>query len=393
MSSKRPLRVLHLPLTIRWIMDATIKGQHEIGVETERMLISSIGVNDNDEVNFYFRPQRDLKNKMKGYPAYITGLLRYFGHYFKLLIWCDVVHWQYSMRLWEKDDLFKNLDFTLIKLLRKPSIVQFHGMDFRNNLKWSTSNPWWSESFSTEEMSLFTERAATTQKEFAAAGIQFGLSFGMMPSVESKYMKSAHIMERAIDIAQLEKRADYSEREKVVIVHGPSFPQRKGTQYILEAMEEIKKVRNVEFKLLVDMDHDELLREVCGADIAIDQLICGDYGVFAVEAMASGAAVVANICDELLLAYPSALPIANANPLTIKEVILRLIDCPEERVARGKAGPSYAYKVHSIEETAPEILRVYRKVAIAKGKKATVKRIDYHLALCEEKGWKGISHG
>lgn len=388
----RPLHVLHLPITIRWIMEGMIQGQHELGIETQKMLLSQRGVDHPELERFDYIPVRNPELRLKGYPHYIKWAFRFFRRFFALIRWADIVHWQYSQRLWRRYGIFKDVDFFLLKLLNKPVIAQFHGMDFLNNPEWAKSNPWWLESFDPEQMEEFNELAETTQREFAAAGIHFAMGYGMYPSVEPHNRPTSYILERTVDVGVIPAREDYSPREKVLIVHGPSTPQKKGTKYVLEAIEEIEKIRDIEFKLLVDMDHEEVLEQMRGADIAIDQLLCGDYGVFSVEAMASGAAVVANICDELQEAYPDDLPIASANPLTIKDVLLRLIDDEEERVARGKAGPGYAYKVHSIEETAPEVLRVYRKVALAKGQMKTVERIDYHLALCEEKGWKGITH-
>lgn len=390
MKSERPLRVLHMPVSIRWIMDATIKGQTELGIETEKFLISSRGIDNTKGERFYYTPRRDPNGSLK---VYFKAVFDYFKQYWKLLKWADVVHWQYCNRLWSNGGILKNLDFLLPKLLNKPVIAQFHGMDFLNNREWAKISPWWLESFDPAQMEGFTQLAETTQKEFSEAGIHFAMGFGMYPSVAENNRATSHILERAVDVSAIKPRKDYSDHERVLIVHGPSAPQKKGTKYVLDAIKEIEKIRDIDFKLLVDMEHDEVLESMRGADIAIDQLLCGDYGVFSVESMASGAAVVANICEELQQAYPEDLPIASANPLTIKDTLLRLIDDREERVARGKAGPGYAYRVHSIQETAPEILRIYRKVALAKGKTATVKRIDYHLNICKKKGWKGISDG
>ncbi|MBK5210901.1 MAG: glycosyltransferase [Coriobacteriia bacterium] len=387
----RPLHVLHLPINIRWIMDNMIVGQKEVGIDVKKLLISPQGVDNWEQERIDYIPVRNPVNRLKGYPLYIKQTYQYFRYYFKLIKWADIVHWQYSQRCWHRYGIFKDIDFFLLRLLNKPVVAQFHGMDFLNNIKWSESNPWWMESFDSDRMDEFNILAETTQREFAEAGNFFAMGYGMLPSVEEKNKNRAFLMERSVDVSAIEPRVDYAKRERVVIVHGPSSPQKKGTKYVLQAIEEIKKIRDIEFKLLTDMTHEEVLDGMRGADIAIDQLLCGDYGVFSVEAMASGVAVVANVCPELQEAYPHDLPIMSATPLTIKDVLLYLIDDSEERTLRAKRGPEYAYKVHSIEATTPEILRVYKAVAQKKGQSKTVERIEYHLEKCKKIGWHGIS--
>lgn len=387
------LHVLHLPITIRWIMEAMIDGQHELGIETKKFLVSKRGVDNPEDETFHYLIPRNPKLPFKGYPVYLKQVLRHFRAYFRLLRWADVVHWQYSQRAWLNYGLFKNLDFWLLKALRKPVIGHFHGMDFLNNEEWAKYNPWWLESFDPPQMAEFNELAETTQRDFSKAGFHFATGFGMFPSVKKQNLDNASVMERTVDLSLIPKREDFTPNKVLRIVHGPSTPQKKGTPYVLKAIEEIKKERDIEFELLVNMTRDDVLKAMRTADIAIDQMLCGDYGVFSVEAMASGAAVVCNVCDELIDSYPEDLPIASANPLNLKEVLLRLIDDAEERIGRAKAGRDYAYKVHSIEETAPEILRVYRKAALNKGRRDVVEKIDHHLRIADEKGWKGISAG
>lgn len=398
LAANRPLRVLHLPVNIRWILDATIKGQERLGVETRKFLISKRGVDNPQEERFYWTPVRDPDLFLKGYPTFLLQTTIFLFNYWKALRWADVVHWQYSTRVWRDYGFLKNIDFRLIKRLNKPVIVQFHGTDFRDNQAWMEFNPWWEEGASEEQTAQYDEQARAAQKDFSEANFDFAMSFGMVHSVWPENVKRTHIMERAVDVSAYERRWSQIEKkarddDRVVIVHGPSSPTRKGTQHILDAMDRIQQERDVDFRLMTDMTHEEVLDAMRDADIVIDQLISGDYGVFGVEAMASGSAVVCGISPEMRKAYPKGLPLIDANPDTIYETVLRLIDSPSDRETAAKKGIEYAKRVHSVENVAPEVLRVYREVAKSKGLRDTVARIDAHLKIARDKGWVGISEG
>ncbi len=101
------------------------------------------------------------------------------------------------------------------------------------------------------------------------------------------------------------------------------------------------------------------------ADIVVDQLMIGAYGTFAVEAMATGRPVVCRIRDDLRAYYPADLPIADADPATIYATLERLVQDPEERAARGAAGPAYAAQVHEMHRVAEAVVPYYRPVAPA----------------------------
>lgn len=390
MAANRPLRVLHMPVNIRWIMDATIQGQKELGLETRKFLISAGGIDDIAAERIDYIPVRNQGAPWKGYPSYIKAIVRYFKRYWQLLRWADVVHWQYSNRLWPKDDILRNLDFFLLKLLRKPAIVQFHGGDFRDGGQLMETNPWWHEAYDSDFMTTLTKNARKAQHDFANADFVFALGFGMMPFVKFENRARAIILERALDVAALSPTIKAPD-ERITIVHGPSHPTTKGTSYIKAAVEKLQATYPIDFILVENKSRDEVLDAIRKADIVIDQIISGDYGLFAVEALSLGKPVIAYLDDQAHDAYPSDIPIVGASPDTIEAALEDLIADPDRRTEIAKTGPPYAQRMHSIEGVTPEVLRAYRFAAEKKYNKQTIKLIDDALNSCQERGWKGIS--
>lgn len=376
---KRPLRVLHLPVNIRWIMDATVRGEQEIGIKTKTMFISCTGLDENRQDDVWDSPCCSSSRRFSfAYVRYLVSIVLFFFHYIRLLIWADVVHWQYSNRLWFGDGRLKNLDFYLLRLFKKPAIVQFHGGDFRNSEQWAKTNPWWHEAYEQSFMKELDEKARVTQDSFADAGFVFALGYGMYPFVKAENLNRAIILERGIVLGS--SGAPRAENKRIKIVHAPSHPTAKGTKYVLRAIDLLKNKYDIDFVLLENMHHDVVLENLKQADIVVDQLICGDYGLLAVEAMNAGATVVANVNDELRAQYPSSLPIVQANPDTIYEVLEDLICNKKKRDIAAAEGPVYARLVHSYRSVLPHVLEAYRLAAEKNNNSRVINMTDRYLS-------------
>ena len=71
----------------------------------------------------------------------------------------------------------------------------------------------------------------------------------------------------------------------------------------------------------------------------VDQLLLGSYGVFACEAMAAGRVTVGHVADHVRDLLPTDLPIVEATPDDLSEVIERLVAEREEARKIADAGP------------------------------------------------------
>jgi glycosyltransferase involved in cell wall biosynthesis len=90
---------------------------------------------------------------------------------------------------------------------------------------------------------------------------------------------------------------------------------------------------------------------IADADIVIDQLLLGSYGVAACEAMAAGRAVIGNVDDHVREVVRQAsgfeLPIIQATPDDLEQVLARLACDPSELSEAARRGPSFVGAVHS----------------------------------------------
>src|SRR5699024_3194010 len=100
-----------------------------------------------------------------------------------------------------------------------------------------------------------------------------------------------------------------------LIVHAPTRRNLKGTEFVIDAVKQLKKAGvSLDFKLIEGMNHQETMNLLSKADIVIDQMRIGSAGYLSTEAMALGKPVLCYIREDLIKKYPQGFPIVNANP-------------------------------------------------------------------------------
>jgi glycosyltransferase involved in cell wall biosynthesis len=260
---------------------------------------------------------------------------------------------------------FAYCDLAILKLLGKKIIVFVVGNDIR------------SPRLLIEEMK---QAGLTQHAKYAAAELD-------MNTPESEEIRSEkakrieryadHIFTRS-DCAQFLKRDYYplwlpvdleslrfSEKENsnsIVVLHAPSEPRVKGTKYVLEAVERLKREGfTFQFDLCSSMKNSEIMEKLGSAQIAIDQLILPGYGLFAVEAMGSGCAVLGSAVPGYN-GFPAELPIMTTTPDTIYKHLKLLLEDRELRTRMSLEGRAYAQKYHDHKKVSKNFLRLIGEI-------------------------------
>lgn len=139
------------------------------------------------------------------------------------------------------------------------------------------------------------------------------------------------------------------------IVHAPSARSGKGTEHVLRAFKELQREGyQVELVLVESMPHQKALRLYETADIVVDQLLIGWYGMVAIEAMALGKPVCVYIRDGLR-DYVKGDPLVSADPESIKQRLIELIESPAFRREMGRKGRAYVEAHHDADAIAGQM--------------------------------------
>ncbi len=269
------------------------------------------------------------------------------------IFWADAVYY-----VWNNNVIF-NIDLFLLHLLNKPRLVEWMGSEIRIPDIAITLNPNMKEVYKNGYEYLTLESRKNSYK------IQTKFQkYGFTPIAISEidlYIDRTLFPHRYITFQRLNISDFYPvypaiTNTRPVILHSPTAPIGKGTNYILPVIEDLKKEYDFEFILLQNMDRSEVLTHMSTCDIFLDQLNTGIHGLASTEAMALGKPVMCYLMPAVFEnGFPSDCPIVNTNKDNLKEQLVRLITNPSLRHELGIKSRAYAEKYHDADKIAKDV--------------------------------------
>ncbi|MBK0421625.1 hypothetical protein JD292_06015 [Leucobacter sp. CSA2] len=140
------------------------------------------------------------------------------------------------------------------------------------------------------------------------------------------------------------------ERPVPRVTHIPSRGWLKGTDLIDPVMTRLADEGLVEYRQLSGIPFAEMPGEIGTADIVLEQFRLGIYATTAIEAMAAGRIVVAHVLpsvrEHIREVSGLELPVVEATPDTLEEVLRGLIADPERASEIGRRSAEFASAVH-----------------------------------------------
>ncbi len=150
------------------------------------------------------------------------------------------------------------------------------------------------------------------------------------------------------------------ERDRPRVVHVPSSGPLKGSDLIDPILRELDAEGVVEYRTLRGLTHEQMRDAYRGADIVLDQFVLGLYGVAAAEAMAAGRICLGYVTEPVRQVVTKAtgwdVPVVEADPGTIRDVLLGLLADRDAARRIAAEGPSFVREVHDGRRSA-EVLR------------------------------------
>lgn len=179
--------------------------------------------------------------------------------------------------------------------------------------------------------------------------------------------KSSFLPYCIADEGLLRSKEDFFEGGKVRIAHAPTQRAVKGTSYILKALEKLADEFPgvVEVDLIEGVSRKELLRRLAKADLFVDQVLVGWYGVVSVEALFLGVPTAVFINDDHLQFIPEemvkGLPFIRIDKQSIYEKLRAYVRQREQAEGLKRVGLEYAHAWHSRKNVAQLTVSHYRK--------------------------------
>lgn len=146
-------------------------------------------------------------------------------------------------------------------------------------------------------------------------------------------------------------------RVKPLILHAPSVPAAKGTDIILNVIEELRDEKlEFEFQLIKKTPNNKLRELLTDSDIVVDQIYSATIAGLSAEAMATGNAVLARYMPDYCRVPPGC-PVINVNKFTLKDSLRQIILDVEQRKKLAELGRPYVESVNDHIKICRDLLR------------------------------------
>ncbi len=245
----------------------------------------------------------------------------------RLLPDTDVFHFYFGLTL-----VPKSVQFRILRLTGKKSVYHFLGSDIRGK---------------TPEELEYT----------AAADARIVGNYD-----DERWLPGAEVVLPGLDLAAYPEQPP-GDRARPLVVHAPSNRGKKGTDDVIAACRELP----VDLELVEGLPNAQARERYRQADIVVDQLKVGWYGMFAIEAMAFGKPVVCHLHDDALrrteAAYGLTVPVVSATAETLTERLRPLVESAAERRRVGAASRAYVERLHDVDRIADQLIGLYERIA------------------------------
>ncbi len=308
------MRVVHCPVNTAGVPWQNVQALRRKGVDARLVVFR----------RYRLHPEADWSlDRPEGF---VRGQLVQWRALARLLPGTDVFHFYFGLTL-----VPKSAQFPILRALGKRSVLHFLGSDIRGKAP--------------EELAWARRAQARIVGSYDAI----------------RWVPDAEVVPPGIDLSGYAPLPP-SDRERPLVVHAPSSRGRKGTEHVIAACEQLP----VELEIVEGLRHDEARRRYERADIVVDQLNAGWYGLFAIEAMALGKPVVTFLHEDAVArteeAFGIRVPVVPATKETLADALRPLVESPEERSRVGAGSRAYVERVHDADRVADRLLDLYSRL-------------------------------
>jgi glycosyltransferase involved in cell wall biosynthesis len=309
------LRSLHCPVNIAGIPATNVQALRRKGLEARLLM---------------FRPPKlrsDVPDILLNVP---DGLWRrqlvQARAFAKLVPETDVFHFYFGHTL-----VPRRLQFPLLRLTRRKSVLHYLGSDIRGKPRAELA---WGKRADAEIVGSWDAH---------------------------RWVPEAHVVPPGIDLERYEA-APPPDNERVRVAHAPSNRAKKGTDAVIAACQELR----IELDLIEGVKHDEAYRRYAEADVIVDQLVVGWYGLFAIESLATARPVITYLHGDAVerteREFGVQVPIVNATKATLVERLRPVVESAQLRRELGERGRAYVERVHGMNEVGDRLVEIYESL-------------------------------
>ena len=270
---------------------------------------------------------------------------------------CSLVHY-HSSNIFFREAHFL-YEGPVLRRAGIPMVISFGGGDARFIKEARRHNPYFYRPPNWRKDALIKARYLSWSRN-----IRFAATDPEMVTYAEPYFEKVFTFRQPVNLEVIHACFPSEANNEPVVLHIPTEPVVKGTEYITTAVERLqKKGLKFKFELVRQLTQKEMHNRILNCDIYVDELLCGAHGVTAVEAMAAGKPTITYIRPDLVDKYPPDMPLVNANPDTIEAVLEELIIDARRRHLIGVSSRQYIEKYHDSTLVAQGLVDMYAEIS------------------------------
>lgn len=328
------MKIIHAPIDIAGQMGVLCDALLERGCHP-------VGYN-------YFRTYLGYENKRILHTD-LFEISKFIGEYFRFF---DLCHFHYASTFFND---YRDLE--LLHHVGKPAVMHHWGNDVRKPSLATQSNPYVNTEDSPSE-EVIDARLSVLGKYIPTAIVQDAEVLNYV----KPYYEHVYILPLAIETRRFIPRYPSQKERHPLVVHAPTQPKFKGTAIIEDVVHRLQKLIPFRYQRIEQKGHQEAMQFYKQADIIIDQVLCGSYGLLSVEAMALGKPVITYVKEEYMeKELYQELPICNAHPHNLYDVLQELLLDGRLRRERGQLGRHFVERYHDSSVVVEKLLAIYRQ--------------------------------
>lgn len=163
------------------------------------------------------------------------------------------------------------------------------------------------------------------------------------------------------DSSKIPKKLRKEPEETIRIGHSPTNRLAKGTDIILDCLEELSENYPIEIVLIENLPYQQAIELKSSCDIFIDQIGELGYGISALEAIAMGIPTMVQLLPDFA-EFLGNHPFVNINADNISSKVTEFVDNRELFSYYGEKGRTWLQKTHNPEKSIEKIFKRYREL-------------------------------
>lgn len=337
------MRILHAPLNLANDPSSLVAGLNALSHEAHLATIASSPYTDVGDIDLSFPANSSLTRQIAKWSFCQKELPGY-----------DILHYHFGRSILDYGNgSFMLMDMKAAHRRGQKIALSFHGCEVRDLQAGGCPHP------CSDQVCKQGNQRARIETCLALADLVYVSTPDLLPAVPGAKLlpqSVAGIADAGLYLPNTEG--------SLHIAHLPSMRSKKGSEQIITAVTELQEEGlDIEFTLIENQSHEQALEAMQAADLIIDQILIGWYGVVSIEAAAYGKPVLVYI-DERAVALSGleAPPFTNVSAESLKDAIRKFYENRAELVSAGLKNRDFVLTRHSAIANAERLLEDYQRV-------------------------------